>query len=173
MKSLYISMALLFLFACQPPEETSSAEKSNLPTSKDTTVVEKPRQKVPKQRIPYCSTDVLAITENNIDHLGLDGLVYFLKVLHPDCSDNAEFSQWSNSLLFQALEANPERFVMALGFDDEMIERDHILQQLESPVDDSVNLDSALHVLENTGSKIGFPISEVIQALRTAQTKSN
>lgn len=65
-----------------------------------------------------CSIKVLKNTDERIDNLDLKTVAEFLASFHKDCSNNVEFSEWSNELLFKVAHKKPDLLLQLLDKND-------------------------------------------------------
>lgn len=119
----------------------------------------------------WCSTDILRKTEKNIDNLDLVLVADFLATFHESCENNAEFSEWSNELLFKVISKKPDRFLELIS-KNSSLSRDYIIDELKSPIHDQIDLDIVADNIE----KLEIPNSEewkskIINSLETAKEK--
>lgn len=80
-----------------------------------------------------CSIEIVKHTEANIKALTEKDLYHFLLTFDSSCSNNAEFSEYSNELLFQVLERYPSYCVRLLTKQSQL-SKGYIYSELQRPV---------------------------------------
>ncbi len=68
-----------------------------------------------KNKCKKCSTQVLKNTHDNIENLSYKIIREFLCTIDKPCINNAEFSEWSNEMLFIIIEKNPTLYFSVLN----------------------------------------------------------
>lgn len=91
------------------------------------------------QIVDKCDRDILLRTNKKMGKLDQYEIRVFLLTFGKECRDNAEFSEWSNELLFSLLDKQTELTLRAMEKEEKRIEIDEILENLNSPVSDSVS----------------------------------
>jgi hypothetical protein len=119
-----------------------------------------------------CSIKILKTTNSRLDKLDLVIIADFLATFHHSCNSNVEYSEWANELLFKTLNRKPE-IVLQLLIKNSSLDRNYILKQLESPINDAINLDSLVKKIK----KVEKPSSDywkpkIIETLITATGKN-
>jgi hypothetical protein len=85
------------------------------------------------------------------------------------CQVNAEFMEVFNEALFACLEKSPEIFVKQFSISSK---QGHILKQLESPINDTINLQEIIEKLTKTShEKHTDSYTKILQALNLAKKK--
>ena len=110
-----------------------------------------------------CTTDILAKTAHLMDSIGQELILEFLESFKDNCQHNAEFSQWSNELLFEITSRYPELLLSSLS-QVGLQQKDRILREFSNPVSDVINLDSIIHQIEGVMGYSEMKI-EVLSAL--------
>ena len=171
MRILIITCFYFILFGCgnvnreqkqlketQPMVE-SSAEQSEMVRTESTIEVKK------KGR---CDVSVVLETEENLESLSDDLIYLFLYTFGEECKDNAEYSEFSNEVLFQLLYKYPKRTAINLLKED--INKDIILNELKSPINDIIDVNTLYELVTRT--EIGGDLkSEILSALKVALSK--
>lgn len=80
-----------------------------------------------------CDIDRIRILNANLEQLDYEMVVEFLCTLDPTCRTNAEYSEWSNEMIFLLLESSPGPFLQALQ-DDRLDVLNEVLDKIKSPV---------------------------------------
>jgi len=126
----------------------------------------------------YCQTneDTLACNSNILlqvyDHIGeIDSslAIDFLNTFSNQCKNNAEFSEWSNELLFAFIQSQPTLFLNNLSFINED-KLNYILQEIQSPVNDGIEVGLIKKEIQKTESNSSIKPS-VLDALDIALSK--
>jgi|WetSurMetagenome_2_1015567.scaffolds.fasta_scaffold449815_1 hypothetical protein len=79
-------------------------------------------------------------TANRLGHLTAEQISLFVMAFDTSCRNNAEFSEWSNELLFKVVQTQPQVFLKVLSTTDGF-HRGLILRELKRPVNEP-DLDS-------------------------------
>lgn len=90
------------------------------------------------QNIEKCDGTVLLSTSEKIGKLNQEEIRDFLLTFGKDCRANAEFSQWSNELLFSVLDNQTDLTLKTIEKEEKKIEMDEILDDLSSPISDMI-----------------------------------
>lgn len=110
-----------------------------------------------------CNISVLAHISTRIDSLTSKEITYFLRTIRRECSNNAEFSQFSSELIFKILEKHPKAAITALTTKGSEIEFSYIYDKLTSPVHDLIPLDK----IEKEINSLSFK-SERMDSIKSA-----
>jgi len=95
-----------------------------------------------------CDIDIVLETDENMDSLS-DNLIYlFLYSFDESCSNNVEFSEYSNEVLFKLLKHYPDQAAKNIIRDE--INQDVIFKELSSPINDAISVDEVVESLENS-----------------------
>ena len=78
---------------------------------------------------------VLVQADSSLDHLSDHLLERFLLTFDSTCHRNAEYSEWSNDLLFKVIQAHP-RGVLAILQSNRNVDFTYILSELQDPIGD-------------------------------------
>lgn len=91
----------------------------------------------------------------------------FFANMNPDCSNNAEYSEFNNELIFKTLESNPKKFITSLSrISKKKAILEFVLTQLGNPIHDGIDLNSIYNQLDKTetdDSKMKELVSESIK----------
>ena len=96
-----------------------------------------------------CSTQILRQTYEKMDSLNSEDICNFLLTFDPMCNSNAEFSEWSNELLFEVANKYPERLLEQLD-KDSGISIEYILNEFSTPIHDGIYLAKILDKINET-----------------------
>ncbi len=164
MKAFSYILTFFFLTSCFEPRVKKVSD--NIPVESDTATKQlSPNDRTPKESeldktdmsyVNYwCTTDILRKTEKNIDNLDIALIADFLATFHASCNDNAEYSEWSNELLFKVIGKKPNRFLELIS-KNSSLSREHIIEELKSPIHEQADLDSIAIEIE----RLEIPNSE-------------
>jgi uncharacterized protein (DUF1778 family) len=101
----------------------------------------------------------------------LDNQTYlkFIVNMRLDCSQNVEYSEWNNDLIFKMLERNPKMFIAFLSRyarkTNSNEKTDFVLKELRNPIHDGIELNSIsqrLNQTETEDAKLKELVSESI-----------
>ena len=86
-----------------------------------------------------CNRNALLEFYNNLDSLSYQTADKFLLTFDESCVNNAEYSEWSNELLYKFLENNPSMLIEIL-LKEKPFKRNYIYKNLTQPIHDGVDL---------------------------------
>jgi hypothetical protein len=121
-------------------------------------------------QIRKCDVTRLRYTSEKIGKLTAAEITDFLLTFGQECRNNAEYSEWSNELLFKVLDQQTELVLKTIEKEESGIEFAIILDDLSNPIMDGVNLKNLVARIE----KIDFNPrlkQEIIKSLNTADAK--
>jgi hypothetical protein len=99
----------------------------------------------------------------------------FFTNMNPNCSNNAEYSEFNNELIFKTLESNPKNFVAFLSRVSRKIRNkektDFVLDELKNPISDFVDLPKMELDLKNTQTEDEELKVEILNSLKIAEQK--
>ncbi len=88
-----------------------------------------------KNECKKCSIQVVKKIHDNIENLSYEIIGEFLCTIDRTCKNNAEFSEWSNEMLFKIIEKNPTLYFSVLK-DMNNERQQYILSEFENPIID-------------------------------------
>ena len=94
----------------------------------------------------------------------------FLMTISVKCKNNAEFTQFSNEILFKTLKVDPTNFLKVL--ENENIEKDEVYRMITTPISDNINLDEILKNIMALNIK-SVEKTNTIKSLKKALNKYN
>lgn len=95
-----------------------------------------------------CSVTVLRKTFDRMDRLKERDIRNFLMTFDPRCDSHADFSEWSNEILFDVLNAYPKEVLEVLQKEQSRLDMGEILSELSSPVTDKVNVRELINKID-------------------------
>jgi hypothetical protein len=91
-----------------------------------------------------------SILENGTE-LSDQNFAVFIANMDPNCSNNVEYTEFNNELIFKTLKSNPKKFVEFLSRVSKKKEiLEFVLTQLQNPIDDGIELNEINRQLEKT-----------------------
>ena len=93
-----------------------------------------------QESLPKCDVQIVRRPEEQLNHLTVDSAIKFFMTVGEDCSNNAEFSEYWNEVLFKILDKRPEIYLQCMC---ELRGKKYwnlILEEVESPVNDGINI---------------------------------
>lgn len=100
------------------------------------------------QVVKKCDDKILLGASKKIGTLNQKEISDFLLTFGQECRDNAEFSEWSNELLFKILDKQTELTLTTIEKEQKIIEIKTILDDLSEPITDNVNIKSLISKIE-------------------------
>lgn len=95
-----------------------------------------------------CDDSVLSQINANMNKLTSSEIRMFLAAFDVSCKNNVEFSEFSNELLFRALEKHTKKVLLVLEKQYPEIQLKTILNVLEYPLVDTINLNDLIQKIE-------------------------
>lgn len=89
------------------------------------------------QSIEKCDGKILSLISHKMGKLTQKEITDFLLTFGPECRDNAEYSEWSNELLFDVLSMQTELTLRTIEKEEKNIQLKTILEDLEEPIVDN------------------------------------
>jgi hypothetical protein len=121
-------------------------------------------------QVKKCDGTILLSTSEKIGKLNAKEIVDFLLTFGQVCRDNAEYSEWSNELLFKLLDNQTELALKTMEKEEKRLEMGTILDDLSEPIGDASNIENLIVKIE----KVDFSDRlkwEIIKNLKTADEK--
>jgi hypothetical protein len=97
-----------------------------------------------------CNVNIVASTFHELNDLSQGRMIEFLKTFGSECENNVEYNEFSNEVLFKALQTDPELFMSSIDKEKNEIDLDAIIFNLENPLFDLIGLEKTLIIIENT-----------------------
>jgi hypothetical protein len=124
------------------------------------------------QTIQKCDGTVLLSTSEKIGRLTQTEITDFLLTFGEECRNNAEYSEWSNELLFSILEKQTDLTVKTIEKEEKRLEIEAILDDLSEPIHDLTNIKNLIANVDKV--KINKQLKDkIIERLKTADGKTN
>jgi len=124
------------------------------------------------QVIEKCDGTILLRTSERIGKLKQDEIRDFLLTFGPECKNNVEYSEWSNELLFSLLDKQTELTLKTIEKEERKIEMNEILNDLNSPINDLIDIKEILVKVDNVKMNKRFK-NRIIEQLKSADSKMN
>jgi hypothetical protein len=87
-----------------------------------------------------CDLNIVLEVSENQDNLDLKLVSRFLRTLNGECTNNVEFSEFSNEMLFVVLVKRPDLFLKSYKSQIHVIDTGYINSELQSPLHDLIPL---------------------------------
>ncbi|HQQ98539.1 MAG TPA: hypothetical protein PLX35_14810 [Cyclobacteriaceae bacterium] len=118
-------------------------------------------------QVPKCDGDVLLVTHEHMGKLTQSEIRAFLLTLGKECKDNAEFSEWSNELMFSVLEKHTELTLRTIDVNEKHLDMDAIYSILKSPIHDLIDVRGILAKVQTAKIKSALK-NRIVENLRFA-----
>lgn len=115
-----------------------------------------------------CNIDFLVSLNNVIDNPSDNEVLSFLYTFDTSCSNNAEYLEFSNEILFDCLYKHPRQLVSLLLHQN--VNTDLIMEALESPTSDKYNIKDIIKKVDDNIDESEIK-SKVKKSLEVAQNK--
>ena len=124
------------------------------------------------QDVKKCDTSVVLATENNVGQLTQKDVSNFLMTFGKECQNNAEFSEFSNEVLFLVFDRQTQLVLKTITREEKEFEMDVILNELGSPINDSIDIKKLLTKIDQVKTDSGLK-KKIIEKLKIAAGNSN
>ena len=171
---------LLIFLSCKQKQTVydntkDDSEIRKIVDSKTEKVTERKVVNVISERKTECELKTL-VTINSLLEKGTaltdQNFADFFANMGPDCSNNAEFSEFNNELIFRTLESNPKKFVAFLSrISKKKKVLRFVLNQLRNPINDGIELNEIFTVLRNTKTEDSEIQTLIVESLDIAIEK--
>ncbi len=182
-KGITLIFFLVMVLSCkqkQTEKYISTENKSEIvEVEKSVTkkITENKVKNVVSKKRPDCESKTL-VAINSLIEKGADlnnqNFAQFFADMNPDCSNNAEYIEFNNELIFKTLESNPKKFIVflsrvskkkkILGF---------VLTQLRNPIHDGIELNGIYKQLNETKIENSKTKKLVLESIKKAIEKYN
>ena len=172
---ILLILTIAFLFNCNGKQKQIEKQNDGIAEFKtdsieDGTILLKQESK--SEIVRPCNFRTLKETDSLLQqHKKLDEQTYlkFIVNMRIDCSNNVEYRQWNNELIFKMLERNPKMFIAFLSRYSTKTrsneKTDFVLKELRNPIHDGIelnNISKRLKKTETEDSKLKELVSESI-----------
>jgi len=123
------------------------------------------------QTVQKCDETILRWTGEKVGSLTQREITDFLLTFGEECRKNAEYSEWSNKLLFSILDKQTELIIKTIEKEEKRIEIKEILDDLSSPILDP-SIKDIISKIEKVKIKKELK-DKIIERLKTADGKTN
>lgn len=113
----------------------------------------------------HCDITVVRETESKLEKLNYADLSRFLFTFSKDCSNNVEYSEYSNEVLFKVLEKYPSKFMDCMSKEKEL-DTKYIYSELSMPLLDINGKVIYKNVQSISGDK--YTKEKILEALQKA-----
>ena len=123
------------------------------------------------QTVQKCDGTILRSTSEKVGRLTQKEITDFLLTFGEECRNNAEYSEWSNELLFSILDKQTELIIKTIEKEEKRIAIKEIFDDLSSPI-----LDPSIKDIISKIEKIKIEKElkhKIIERLKTADGKTN
>jgi len=161
-----------FISSFSEKEKTEPEITDNINIVEKIPIINEP-EKV-KQKLD-CNVKRIVIIDSLIDNrvkLNDQNYTMFFANINPKCSNNVEYSEINNELIHKVLYTNPNKFVTFLGRISKKKEiMDYVLEQLENPVNDGIDLTVTSELMEKTKMEDSITYKLVLGSIKKAIEK--
>ena len=124
------------------------------------------------QDVKKCDVTVVLFTKTNVGHLTQKEIKKFLLTFGQECRNNAEFSEFSNEVLFLVMDKQTELIFGTIEKERTTIELSAILREIGNPIHDLMDLEEILVKVENF--KMDRQLrNDIIERLKSAISNLN
>lgn len=119
-----------------------------------------------------CNVKVVLEMNESINSASDKLVLRFLKTFGEECKNNVEYSEFSNETLYKLIQNQPKLFCEVLEEHRNEIELNEILEELENPLHDLIDLDKTKEGIKD--SKLNQDLkTKLIEAINKAIEKIN
>jgi len=123
------------------------------------------------QEIKKCDVFVVLATKNKAGQLTQKDVTDFLMTFSKECQNNAEFSEFSNEVLFLIFDKQTDLVLKTIVKTESKLEIDKILVELSSPINDMINVKDLLTKVDQVKIESGLK-KKIIDNLKIAYENS-
>jgi len=88
-----------------------------------------------------CNIKNLVIVNQHLKNLTTEDIELLLCSFNEKCRDNSEFTAFSNEVLFEVLQRQPDLVIQELAVNKNELDLETILSELENPIHDGFDLE--------------------------------
>lgn len=174
-------ITVLFFLSCKQKqtEYVNTENKSEIiekVKSETEKVTEDKVENVISEQIPNCNLRTLAEINSLLEkgtELNDQNFAVFFANMNPDCTNNAEYSEFNNELIFKTLESNPKKFVAFLSRVSKKKKiLEFVLTQLQNPIHDGIELNAIYKQLDKTETEDDKTKELVSESIKKAIEKN-
>lgn len=121
-------------------------------------------------QVKKCDIDILAYTSTREYDLTEKDVKDFLSTFDKSCSVNVEYSEFSNTLLFEVLDRYTQTFISVLERHKRNLAVDYIFKELASPIDDNIDLKKLIAKVEGVKADSNMK-RQIVERLEEANAK--
>ncbi|MCP4140696.1 MAG: hypothetical protein GY755_10480 [Chloroflexi bacterium] len=174
-----IFILLIFLSCKQKQTEYANTENK----SEITEIVESETEKVTESKLENvvsekktdCEFKTLVAINSLLEkgtELNDQNFAVFFANMNPECSNNVEYSEFNNELIFKTLESNPKKFVAFLSRVSKKKKiLEFVLTQLRNPIHDGIELNAIYERLGKTETEDAKTKELVSESIKKAFEK--
>ncbi len=121
-----------------------------------------------------CNLQTLLYIDQNLDSLTIDGVIKFLGTFSASCQNNAEFSEWSNKLLFEVIHTDVDLY-MKSWHERGIKDLEVVLNEIENPILD-YNFQLIYDVIRKSNASkdlIHYHLEAVVKSAKKANIEVN
>ena len=171
-RQLYILLLILISTILGCKNHAPKQQDDLIPTANAITIDKTGSDKIPRavETTTFtfkCNIDFVLEIHENLDSLTVKKIIEFLKVFSIECRNNVEFSEFSNEVLFEVMDRQPDNFIKAICETQADIEYQIIYDEIKSPLHDLIPLDKIKKGVESSSQRCER-IDSVLKALDIA-----
>ncbi len=176
-KGITFIFFLLIVFSCKQKQTENNYENIEISEPKIEKAEEILKEKEISDQNQDCDINTLvminSILENGTE-LNDQNFTDFFANMNPECSNNVEYSEFSNEMIYKTLESNPKKFVVFLGRVSKKKEiLEFVLTQLRNPIHDGIDLNAIYKRLDKTETEDAKTKELVSESIKKAIEKNN
>lgn len=151
--------------------------KKELSNPKTDLKTDRLNEKKISERTPNCELKTLIEIDSLLEkgsELNDQNFAVFFANMNADCSNNIEYSEFNNELIFKTLESNPKKFVAFLSRVSKKKKiLEFVLTQLRNPINDGIELNAIYKRLVKTETEDDKTKELVSESIKKAIEKYN
>ena len=165
----FIIALLLITFGCTEKKSVKSEKEQTDTVSADNSKVGSIQTQLPKfiEHDTLCSIEILKQTYDHMDSLYSGEILQFILTFDSICKNNAEYSEWSNELLFEVANKYPSKLLEQIDRNSE-VDLDYILNEFSTPIHDGIYLNKTLEKMKSVPIRENSAKMKVINAINRA-----
>lgn len=163
-------LVLTFIYGCTNSQSANNVKQKEDGWEKEVSVATKDVFQSDSSNVElWCSSKILGQTAESIEKLRPIHVADFLATFHKNCKNNVEYSQYSNELLFEIANRNPNMLLEVLT-KNSSLDKELIVNEFKSPTHDGINLEETINRINQSTFKSDVQ-TEIIAALKIAKSK--
>ena len=158
----FITFTIL-IYACAQSHDKHHSDVVKTQSNKGSIISQK--LKVSDTLNKHCNIYYLMTLESHLENPSDKEIENFLLTFDASCQTNAEYSEYSNELLFNLLHKFPDKLISILKKNNNIHFR-YILKELQKPVNDGIEIDEIVKQIQSRKDTIAIKILQALDKIQ-------